>query len=66
MKEAKIGDLVKMLGIGSEILDYGIIVAEKPHARGNSDYHMIKIHWFGLEKQTDWIWRNLQCLEKIA
>ena len=66
MKDAKIGDLVRLLGFDSEILDYGIIVAEKPHARGNKQYHMIKIRWFGLDKQTDWIWRNQECLEKIV
>ena len=66
MRDAKIGDLVRLLGFDSEIIDHGIIVAEKHNASGNPHYHMIKVHWFLLDEQTDWIWKNQECLEKIA
>jgi len=65
MKDAKIGDLVRLLGFDSEILDYGIIVAEKI-IHGQQQRHMIKVRWFDANQQTGWIWRNQECLEKIA
>jgi hypothetical protein len=65
MKDAKIGDLVRLVGFDDEIIDHGIIVAEKPHARGDSRYHMIKVRWFLANQQTDWVWKNQECLEKL-
>ena len=65
MKDAKIGDLVRLVGFDREIIDHGIIVAEKHNASGNSDYHMIKVRWFIANEQTDWMWKNQECLEKL-
>ena len=61
----EIGDLVGLLGFDSEILDYGIIVAEKI-IHGQKQRHMIKVRWFVAKEQAKWIWRNQECLEKIA
>jgi len=65
MRDAKIGDLIRLVGFDSEIIDHGIIVAEKHNASGNLQYHMIKVRWFIADEQTDWIWKNQECLEKL-